>query len=69
MQLIFENIEEMISFLREQGYIVYKNYQDIFPQYTPPYPNIPPYPNYPIVTYSSSDKKVSELPTFFDCVK
>lgn len=69
MKLVFDNIEEVISFLREQGYLVYKNYQDIFPQYTPPYPNIPSYPIYSIITYSSSDRGAVKLPTYFDYSK
>lgn len=56
MKLEFDSIEEMVNFLRSQGYIVGKNWGEITP-WNPlsPYHPMPTYP-YPPITVGDTTK-------------
>lgn len=59
MKLEFDSIEEMINFLRSQGYIVGKNWGEITP-WNPlqPYHPIPTYP-YPPITIGDTTVEIT----------
>lgn len=63
MKLEFDSIEEMINFLRSQGYIVGKNWGEITPwNPLPPYHPMPTYP-YPPITVG--DRTVEITPKVY----
>lgn len=59
MKLEFDSVEEMINFLRSQGYIVGKNWGEITPWNPyPPYHPMPTYP-YPPITVGDTTKSTT----------
>ena len=64
MQLSFGSISEMVEFLREQGYTVYKDGTVSFPTtpICPVTPVYPPYPYQPTITTYNSSQENPEVP-------
>lgn len=63
MKLEFDSIEEMINFLRSQGYIVGKNWGEITPWN--PHPLYPPIPTYPYPPITVGDTTENTTPKVY----